>query len=114
VADLTERSRGLLFQYRELSRLCLDILRRAKGPITLDGIVEQVMEAKGLPGDRRLCKHVTDVFRAGLMRMARKRRVQRVLDQPDASWELAGGKDMGAGEVDGTGRPMFVNFRGSL
>ena len=49
---------GLFFQYRELPRLCLDIMRTAKNPVTLDQLVNRVMTAKGLPIDRRLRRHV--------------------------------------------------------
>jgi len=30
---------GLFFRYRELGRICLDVLRDADGPVTLDRIV---------------------------------------------------------------------------
>jgi|HubBroStandDraft_1064217.scaffolds.fasta_scaffold108236_2 hypothetical protein len=88
IAPIRPARHGLFFRYRELSRLCVDILRRAKGPMTLDAIVDQVMEAKGLPPDRRLRRHVGDVARAGLLRMARKGLVRRILDQPDQWWEM--------------------------
>ena len=45
---------GLFFRYRELGRICMDVLREADGPVTLDRIVAVAIEVKGLPGDRRL------------------------------------------------------------
>jgi hypothetical protein len=40
-------SHGLFFRYRELSRLCVDCLRKAKGPVRLDQIVDYAIAAKG-------------------------------------------------------------------
>jgi hypothetical protein len=46
------------------------------------------MEAKGLPDDKHLRKHVMDTARASLMRQAARGHVRRVLDHPEAWWEL--------------------------
>jgi hypothetical protein len=89
IAPIRPASRGLFFQYRELPRLCLDLLRRAKGPITLNPIVDQIMDAKGFPADPRLRRHVYCSTHATLKRMAHKGLVRRVLDEPDQWWELA-------------------------
>lgn len=90
IAPIRPARHGLFFRYREVSRLCLDILRHAEGPIMLERIVARIMDIKGLPDDRRLRKHVTDTVRASLMRTARKGLVRRVLDHPDTWWELVG------------------------
>ena len=82
--------RDLFFHYRELTRLCLDILRRAEGPMRLDAIVDAVIGIKGFAPDKHLRKHVTDSVRASLMRMRQKGRVRQVLDQPDSWWDLVG------------------------
>jgi hypothetical protein len=81
--------RGLFFRYGELARLSLRIMREAGRPVTLERIIGLAMEAKGLPDDKHLRKHVTDVARQALMRMARKGLVRRILDEPDQWWELA-------------------------
>jgi len=90
IAPLRPASHGLFFQYRELGRLCLDALRRAGKPATLDQIASHVMLAKGLPDDKHLRKHVTDSARQSLMRQVQKGRVRRIMDEPDQWWELAG------------------------
>jgi hypothetical protein len=90
IAPIRPSSRGLFFQYKELGRLCLDALRIAGKPVTLDQIASHVMLAKGLPDDKHLRKRVTDTARASLMRQAQKGRVRRILDEPDMWWELSG------------------------
>jgi hypothetical protein len=86
-------SHGLFFRYRELGRICLDVLRSADGPMTLDRITEAAMRAKKLPDGKRLRRHVADTARASLMRLAAKGRVRRVMRHPDTWWELAGDPD---------------------
>ncbi len=58
IAPIRPSSHGLFFQYRGLGRLCLDALREAGKPVTLDWITTHVMLAKGLPEDKHLRKHV--------------------------------------------------------
>src|SRR5258707_15401209 len=89
IAPIRPSTRGLFFQYRELGRLCLDALRLAGKPVTLDQIASHVMLAKGLPDDKHLRKHVTDSARQSLMRQAQKGRVRRILDEPDVWWGLS-------------------------
>ena len=81
-------SHGLFFRYRELGRICIDVLREAGKPVTLEHIASVAIEIKGLPDDTRLRKHVRDTARASLLRMARKGTVQRVMRGPDDWWEL--------------------------
>lgn len=88
IAPIWPASHGLFFQYRELPRLCLDLLRHAKGPVTLTQLTDQIMAAKGLPDDPRLRRHVYCSTHATLKRMARNGLVRRIMDQPDAWWEL--------------------------
>jgi hypothetical protein len=90
IAPIRPSARGLFFKYRELGRLCLDALRKAGKPVTLEWIVEMVMAAKGLPNDKHLRKHVMDTSRQSLMPLERKGHVRRILDQPEAWWELVG------------------------
>lgn len=89
IAPIRPTSHGLFFRYRELTRLCITILRRAGQPMTLDQIVGHVMEIRGLPHDRRLQRHVYGTARAALLRLTRKGTVRRVLNEPDQWWELA-------------------------
>lgn len=51
ISPIRPGSHGLFFSYRELPRLCLDILRKAKGPIRFDAIVDRVVDAKGFTLD---------------------------------------------------------------
>jgi len=81
-------SHGLFFGYRELPRLCLDVLRKAGKPVALGAIVEWIIAAKGLTLDGRLRKHVTGTTRAALIRLERRGVVRRVLVEPDTWWEL--------------------------
>jgi len=82
-------SHGVFFGYRELSRLCVDCLREANGPIRLDQIVDRAIEAKGFTTDKRLRRHIGDTTRATLLRMVRKGLVRKIIDEPDAWWALA-------------------------
>lgn len=79
----------MFFSYRELPRLCVDILRNEKAPMRLDMIATRVMLLKGFEGEGHLQRHVTDSTRAVLMRLARKGSVRRIVDEPDTWWELA-------------------------
>jgi hypothetical protein len=89
IPPIRPSTRGLFFQYRELGRLCLSMMRRAGKPVTLEWIADAVIAAKGLPEDRHLRKHVTDTVRQSLMRQVQKGRVRRILEEPDQWWELA-------------------------
>jgi hypothetical protein len=91
ISPIRPPPRGLFFKYGELARLALEIMREAGRPVTLERIIDLAMEAKGLPDDTRLRKHVTDVARQALMRMARRGRVRRILDEPHMWWELVDG-----------------------
>ena len=90
IAPIRPSTRGLFFQYRELGRICLDVLREAKGPVTLDHIASVAMEIKGFPDDRRLRRQIGDTARQSLMRMAREGKVRAVVKHPDTWWELVG------------------------
>jgi hypothetical protein len=90
IAPIRPASRGLFFGYRELTRLCLDILREAGGPLTLDSTIDRVMATKGFPDDGRLRRRIYEITRASLLRLERRGTVRRILDQPDMWWELAG------------------------
>jgi hypothetical protein len=91
IAPIRPSTRGLFFQYKELGRLCLDALRVAGKPMTLDQIAAYAMLAKGLPGDDgRLRVQVINNVRQSLMRQVQKGRVRRILDEPDMWWELVG------------------------
>ena len=90
IPPIKPASHGMFFGYKELTRLCLGVLRQAGKPVTLEWIADAIMAAKGFPDDKRLRRHVSDSARAGLMRMARRGIVRRILDQPDTWWELVG------------------------
>jgi hypothetical protein len=90
IPPIKPASHGLFFRYRELGRICVDVMRDARRPVRLDRIVAVAIEVKGLAADTHLRKHVTDCARATLMRMALKGRVRRIIDHPDTWWELAG------------------------
>jgi hypothetical protein len=81
--------RGLYFGYRELSRMAVDILREAGKPVTLEYVVARVILVKGFEPDRRLRRHISDTVRAGLIRLLRRGKIRRVIEEPDTWWELA-------------------------
>ena len=83
-------SRNLFFKYGQLPRMILSILREAEGPMALDRIVDTVIEAKDLTVDRRVMQHIRDTVRATLMWMELRGIARRVLDEPEAWWELVG------------------------
>ena len=89
IAPIRPSSRGLFFGYREVTRLCLDIMREARKPITLDSIIDRVVLLKGLPDDSMVRRRVYVAVRLSLLRMARKGTIRRLLDEPDMWWELA-------------------------
>jgi hypothetical protein len=82
-------SHGLFFRYRELGRICIDVLREAGKPVTLEHITSVAIEIKGLPDDTRLRKHVRDTARSSLKRLALKGTARRLVRGPDEWWELA-------------------------
>ena len=90
IPPIKPASHGLFFRYRELGRICIDVLREARGPVMLERIVAVAMEVKGLPNDTRLRKHVADTARGALGRMERRGLVRRVVREPDTWWEIAG------------------------
>jgi hypothetical protein len=83
-------SHGMFFGYRELSRLCMDYMRRANGPVKLGQIVDHAIAVKGFTSDRRLRRHIGDTTRATLLRMARRGLVRKIVEAPETWWELAG------------------------
>ena len=90
IAPIRPTPRGLFFKYGELARLALAIMREAKRPVTLEYIVGLAIEAKGLPDDKHLRRHLTGVARQALLRMVLKGHVRRILHEPDMWWELVG------------------------
>jgi hypothetical protein len=90
IAPIRPSTHGLFFQYRELTRLTLDIPRQSGTPLRLGQIVDRVMEVKGLPDDRGLWRHVCRTTRRALPRLARKGTVRQVVVDPDQWWEVVG------------------------
>lgn len=82
--------RDMFFSYREVPRLCLDILRTERKPMRLDHIVDRAVLLKGVELEGHLRKHITDRVRATLMRFAQKGIVRRIMNEPDTWWELVG------------------------
>ena len=80
--------RDMFFSYRELPRMCLDILRNADKPLRLDHIAVQIGMLKGFDMDGPLRRHVTNSARATLVRMKARGAVWRIINEPDAWWEL--------------------------
>ena len=84
-------SPNLFFKYAELPRLIINILRKAKGPLLLDQVVNAVIDAKGLTVDRKVRRHIRDTVRVALGRLEHRRQsVRRVIQASDTWWELAG------------------------
>ena len=81
--------RDLFFSYRELPRMCLDILRNADKPLRLDHIAVQIGMLKGFDLAGPMRRHVTNSARALLVRMEAKGMVRRIVNEPEPWWELA-------------------------
>jgi hypothetical protein len=101
IAPIRPTNHGLFFQYRELTRLAVGILRDAGKPMTLPMITQRLMEIKGLADDKRLRRHVSDTARAGLIRLERRGMVRRLLNEPDQWWEAGGVAPYQPGAVPG-------------
>ena len=83
--------RGLFFRHGEQTRLILDALREAKGPIRTRPITEYIMLAKGLPvDDWRVREAIANQVRIALGRLEKRGMVRRVMREPEVWWELVG------------------------
>jgi hypothetical protein len=58
--------RSQYFRGGEFSRLCLDVLREAKGPLSTAEIIAGTLKAKGLPDDPTLVANLTEKALAAL------------------------------------------------
>lgn len=82
---------GMFFRRGEQHRFCLAALREAGRPLTVRQITVYAMEAKGLPtGNDRIVILLTRQVRMALVRLERKGLVRKIVQAPDAWWELAG------------------------
>lgn len=90
IAPIRPTSRGLFFGYRELTQLCVNILREAEKPLTLDGVIDRVMATKDFSDDGRLRRRIYEITRQSLPRLERRGTVWRILDEPDQWRELVG------------------------
>jgi hypothetical protein len=83
--------RGLFFRNGEQTRLCLDALREAGGPMSARQVAERAMLAKGLPIDNApILASIIVQVRVALGRLEGKGRVVKIISAPDAWWALAG------------------------
>jgi hypothetical protein len=77
------------FARNELSRLALDILRKAQGPLAAREIAVAIMKAKGLRmGDDALCATVTDMLLVALRSNARRGTIVKTGVSRDARWSV--------------------------
>jgi hypothetical protein len=87
--------RGVYFRNGERTRLCLEALRDAGGPLRQGGIAEHVMRAKGMDPedseDRPLRATIVNNVGVSLFRMVREGKVRKIVTEPDVWWELVDG-----------------------
>jgi hypothetical protein len=89
IPAIRPRVRLLFFDYGEMTVLCYEAFRRAKGPLSTNQILDHALAAKGLEVDWRVRKKLyANVWRA-LSRMVQRGQVRRVVVEPEVWWELA-------------------------
>ena len=77
------------FARNELSRMALDIMRKAQGPLAAREIAVAIMKAKGLAmGDDRLCVTVTDMLLVALRSLTKRQAVIKTGASRDVRWTL--------------------------
>ncbi len=89
IPPIRPAGRSLFFRRGELSRLCLSALRDAGKPVRCRTVAEWTIGAKGLDvPDARVRAKITEKVRMALARLERKGIVRKIVDWPDAWWEL--------------------------
>lgn len=78
------------FARNELSRLALDIMRKAQGPLAAREIAVAAMRAKNLPmGSDALCATVTDMLLVALRSLTKRGSVVKTGVSRDARWAIS-------------------------
>lgn len=91
ITSIRPRWRGVYFRSGERSRLCLEALRDAGGPLTQGKMAEYLIKAKGMdPEDRALRAVMVNNVGMMIYRLSRAGRIRKVLTEPDVWWELVG------------------------
>jgi len=89
ITPIRPKWRGVYFRNGERTRLCLEALRDAGGPLRQGGIAEYVMRAKGMdPADKPLRAVIVNNVGVSLARLAKLGTVRRVIVAPDTWWEV--------------------------
>ena len=90
ITSIRPKWRGVYFRNGERTRLCLEALRDAGGPLKQADITAYVMRAKGMdPADRTLRAVIVNNVGAAMFRLASLGKVRKILDAPDVWWEMA-------------------------
>ena len=77
------------FARNELSRMALDIMRKAQGPLAAREIAVAIMKAKGLAmGDDRLCATVTDMLLVALRSLTKRQAITKTGVSRNAQWAI--------------------------
>jgi hypothetical protein len=83
--------RNVWFRRGEQTRLVLEAMRDAGKPLPLRLIAEYVMRAKGFfRDDAGVWSRGREHVRVALRRLAERRRVRKIIAEPEVWWELAG------------------------
>jgi hypothetical protein len=82
-------ARCLYFRRGEVARLSLAALREAGKPVSTRYITEHALAAKGLDVDPLIKVKITETVRQALGRLAAKGITRKVIQWPEAWWELA-------------------------
>jgi hypothetical protein len=88
IPPIRPAKRGLYFSYGQLPRMCLGILREARGSVRFDVTVDRIVDAKGFNLDGHVKRHVNNVIRAALIRVEGRSTVRRIIWGPNTWWEL--------------------------
>jgi hypothetical protein len=82
--------RGLWFRQGEPARLSVEASRDAGTPLTTRQIARFLMRTKGLSSGRSTAPGQNDDARGEIRRLEKRRKVRRILDEPEMWWELVG------------------------
>ncbi len=80
----------LYFEHGEHARLCYAALREAGKPVMVQWVADYAIAAKGLEVDARVRARIVRQTYGALTRLARRGKLRKIIDWPDAWWELAG------------------------
>ena len=82
--------RNPFFKHGEQPRLCLDVLRSERKPLSASNIAQCLIDLKGLKVEQLARRHLNEQVRLCLHRLADKGCVRKIVQWPETWWELDG------------------------